>query len=65
MSDEVIRLLGPWLGGVSALIASAMALVSWSYETFETKDVSKERLGQIEKRLERIENKIDSIRTRN
>lgn len=65
MNDEVIKLLGPWLGGISALIASAMALVSWSYETFETKEISRERQTQIERRLERIENKIDSIRTRN
>jgi|LakMenE01Jun11ns_1017448.scaffolds.fasta_scaffold9953706_7 hypothetical protein len=65
MNDEFIRLLGPWLGGISALIASAMALVSWSYETFETKEISRERQTQIERRLERIENKIDSIRTRN
>lgn len=65
MNDDFIRLLGPWLGGISALIASAMALVSWSYETFETKEISRERQTQIERRLERIENKIDSIRTRN
>jgi len=65
MNDEFIKLLGPWLGGISALIASAMALVSWSYETFETKEISRERQTQIERRLERIENKIDSIRTRN
>jgi hypothetical protein len=65
MNDEFIRLLGPWLGGISALIASAMALVSWSYETFETKEISRESQTQIERRLERIENKIDSIRTRN
>jgi hypothetical protein len=65
MNDEFIRLLGPWLGGISASIASAMALVSWSYETFETKEISRERQTQIERRLERIENKIDSIRTRN
>ena len=65
MNDEFIRLLGPWLGGISALIASAMALVSWCYETFETKEISRERQTQIERRLERIENKIDSIRTRN
>lgn len=65
MSDEIIKLLGPWLGGISALIVSAMALVSWSYEKFETKEAAKDRQSQIERRLERIENKIDSIREGN
>lgn len=62
MSDEIVKILGPWLGGISALIVSAMALVSWSYEKFETKETAKERQSQIERRLERIENKIDAIR---
>lgn len=65
MSDEIIKIMGPWLGGISALIVSAMALVSWSYDKFETKEASKERQSQIERRLERIENKIDAIRERN
>lgn len=64
MSEDLIKLLGPWLGGISALIASAMALVSWSYETFETKEVSRERHTEIQRRLERIESKIDAIRAR-
>lgn len=65
MSDDIVKMLGPWLGGISALIAAAMALVSWGYETFETKELGKERQSQIEHRLERIENKIDSLRARN
>jgi len=65
INDEIIKSLGPWLGGISAMIAGAMALVSWSYETFETKEIARERQAEIARRLERIENKIDAIRTRN
>ena len=65
MTDELLKAGGPIVGALSALIASSMALVSWSYETFETKELSNERQASIEKRLERIEDKIDSIRTRN
>lgn len=65
MSDEMLKGLGGVVGAISALIASSMALVSWSYETFETKELSNERQGTIERRLERIETKIDSLRARN
>lgn len=64
MTDEVFKVGGALVGALSALIASSMALVSWSYETFETKDLGKERQASIERRLERIETKIDSLRTR-
>lgn len=65
MTDEVVKTVGGVVGALSALIASSMALVSWSYETFETKELSNERQSTIERRLERIETKIDSLRTRN
>lgn len=65
MTDELMKAGGPIVGALSALIASSMALVSWSYETFETKEIAKERQSAIEYRLERIENKIDAIRARN
>lgn len=65
MTDQLVKIMGPVIGGLSAVIASAMALVSWSYDTFETKEIGKERLQSIERRLERIETKIDSIRERN
>jgi uncharacterized protein Yka (UPF0111/DUF47 family) len=64
MIDELVKSGGPIVGGIAALITACMALISWSYETFETKDISKERLHSIERRLERIEEKIDTIRTR-
>jgi hypothetical protein len=65
MTDEAVKLLGTAVGAISALIASSMALVSWSYETFETKEIGRERLANVERRLERIEAKIDTLRTRN
>lgn len=65
MSDELVKSIGGIVGALSALIASSMALVSWSYETFETKEISRERQTELQRRLERIESKIDSLRTRN
>jgi len=65
MSDELVKGVGGIVGALSALIASSMALVSWSYETFETKEISRERQTELQRRLERIESKIDSLRTRN
>jgi hypothetical protein len=65
MTDEAVKLIGTAVGAISALIASSMALVSWSYETFETKEIGRERLANVERRLERIEAKIDTLRTRN
>ena len=64
MTNEFTQVLTTWLGAVAALIISAMTLVSWSYETFETKEISRNQQQSIEPRLERIENKIDSIRER-
>ena len=64
MTNEFTQVLTTWLGAVAALIISAMTLVSWSYETFETKEISRNQQQSIERRLERIENKIDSIRER-
>lgn len=44
-----------------ALLSAAGGLISYAFATFETKELSKERQGSIDKRLERIENKIDQI----
>jgi len=43
------------------LIASSVSVCVWAFDTFETKEMSKERLGRIELRLDRIEAKIDRI----
>lgn len=64
MTDHTLRIIGTLVGAVSAIIASSAAMVSWSYDTFETKEIGKERLATIEKRLDRIESKIDSLRKR-
>lgn len=64
MNDNIVKLLGGTIGTIATLIASAMALVSFSYETFETKDSAKEKMKAIEYRLERIEAKIDQLKFR-
>lgn len=64
MSDSITKLIGGVVGTLFALIPSSMALVSWSYETFETKEIARERQTELQRRLERIEIKIDDIRAR-
>lgn len=46
---------------MATVLSAGAAIVGWSYETFEQKDSARERLASTEKRLERIENKIDAI----
>lgn len=46
---------------VAAIVTGAAALVSWAYETFETKEQGDQRILSVERRLERIEDKIDRI----
>lgn len=57
VSDTVLQLGGT----VAAIVTGAAALVSWAYETFETKEQSDQRVLSVERRLERIEDKIDRI----
>ena len=64
MSDEIIKAIAPWVGGIGALIAAIMSLVSFGYETFASKESVQQQLAAIEKRLDRIEQKIDTIRER-
>lgn len=56
-----VNLLGSTVGTLITLLGAAMALVSFSYETFETKENNKDKLAAIEYRLERIESKIDQL----
>lgn len=49
---------------LATILGGGAAMVGWAYETFEPKDLSRERLAQTEKRLERIETKIDLINDR-
>ena len=64
MSDEIIKTIAPWVAGIATLIGGSMALVSYGYDTFATKESVQQQLLSIEKRLDRIEQKIDSIRER-
>lgn len=64
MNDQIIKAIAPWVGGIGALIAATMSLVSFGYDTFASKETVQQQLLSIEKRLDRIEQKIDTIRER-
>ena len=49
---------------MATVLSAGAAIVGWSYETFEQKEVARDKLGSTEKRLERIENKIDQLAER-
>lgn len=49
---------------LATILGGGAAMVGWAYETFEPKDLSRERMAQTEKRLERIETKIDLLADR-
>jgi len=46
---------------LATILGGGAAMVGWAYETFEPKDSARERLAATEKRLERIETKIDLL----
>jgi len=46
---------------LAGVLSAGAAIVGWSYETFEPKQTVKERSELVERRLERIENKIDLL----
>ena len=49
---------------LATILGGGAGMVGWAYETFEPKDSARERLASTEKRLERIEIKIDAINDR-
>jgi uncharacterized protein Yka (UPF0111/DUF47 family) len=49
---------------LSAVIMTAVSVVTYAYEKFETKESSRDRMERIEARLERIENKLDRFMER-
>lgn len=49
---------------LATVLGGGAAMVGWAYETFEPKDSARERLVATEKRLERIEGKIDQLADR-
>lgn len=46
---------------LTAVVISSVSIVAWAYDSFETKEMGKERVERIEARLDRIETKIDRI----
>jgi hypothetical protein len=64
MNEQILKTIAPWVGGIGALIAATMSIVSFGYDTFASKETVQQQLAAIEKRLDRIEQKIDTIRER-
>lgn len=50
-----------WISWLLALIAGALSMVVFVFTTFETKAESLQDKNQIEKRLDRIEAKLDFL----
>lgn len=57
VSDTVIQIGAT----VAAIVTAAAGFTNWAYETFQTKEQGDQRVVSIERRLERIEDKIDRI----
>lgn len=53
--------LEQWIAWVGATVVAVAATVSMAYSTFETKENSVRNQETIEKRLDRMENKIDIL----
>ncbi len=51
-----------WLGAISvSAIAGTYIIITFAYAQFETKEHANERISSIDKRLERIEMKLDAL----
>lgn len=59
-NPEALRLDG-WLLLILTLITGAIGMVTYSFTTFETASHAKENKDTIERRLDRIEGKIDEL----
>lgn len=54
-----------WMGATVAAIAGVVFLaITFAYGQFDTKDHAAERASHLDKRLERIETKLDSMLNR-
>lgn len=60
MYNRRIELDG-WLLLVTTVVASIVGLVAYSFTTFETVSHAREQKETVEKRLDRIEQKIDQL----
>lgn len=63
--EKVIVTFTQWVSWIGAILASAITLVVFVYSTFQTKTEANDNKSDLYHRLERIENKIDSLLTRN
>lgn len=53
-----------WIGMLGAAVAFCIGLVSFVYREFETKEHATEISGRVEKRLDRIDDKLDTLLSR-
>ena len=53
-----------WAQWAVATIVAAVTMTSFAYTNFETKDDSRRSEQTVEKRLDRIENKVDQLLSR-
>ncbi len=50
-----------WLAWLGATVVAAMTMAAYAFSTFETKDFSELRSVSLERRLDRIEGKVDML----
>lgn len=53
-----------WIAWLGATVAAAMSMMSYAQTTFQTKEHAKDKQVETDRRLERIENKIDALLSR-
>jgi hypothetical protein len=54
-----------WIAWLGATLVAAVTYTAFAYTNFETKDSARESKSDIVQRLDRIENKLDELRSRN
>ncbi len=50
-----------WVGWMGALVAATFVVITFAYASFETKEHAKETRDALDKRLERMEDKMDAM----
>lgn len=50
-----------WIAWLASTVIAAAFLVSYAYSNFETKDQAKDKSSSFEKRLDRVEQKLDIL----
>lgn len=54
-----------WISWAAAILIAAISATVFLYSTFETQSASDEKSAQMEKHLDRIESKVDSLLLKN